>query len=58
MIDTTDAVAALDALDDIETEGAHVSADAVLLHIVRFAGYGEVADAYERARDRVCFWYS
>jgi hypothetical protein len=48
------AVAELDALNDYDPEEAHGAADAVLW---RFAP-DEVRAAYDRARQRVGFWYA
>ena len=51
---TQAAVAALDALGNGDPEVAHGDADAILLSVVPTT----VADAFERARARVGFWYS
>lgn len=52
-----DAADELDALDASDPEYAHGRADEILLSVVRvFAP--QVADAYERADERIHFWYA
>lgn len=52
-------VDSLDALpEDGDQEISHGDADNILLQCLREAGLGEVADAWQRARDRVGFWYA
>lgn len=41
-----------------DRECAHSDADAALVKFLREAGHGEVADAYECAREAVGFWYA
>lgn len=55
----SEAVAELDAMPaDTDEENAHGEADRILCEVLRESGLNEVADAFERARDRVGFWYS
>jgi hypothetical protein len=50
-------VAKLDALNgDAETD--HGTAEKILCEYLRFVGAGAVAEAFERAKDRVGFWYA
>ena len=51
---TAEIVAALDALDDHDEEAAHGAADGLLLEAVP----PEVREAWERARNRIGFWYA
>lgn len=51
---TAEIVAALDALDGHDEEAAHGMADHLLLQAVP----PEVAEAWERARERIGFWYA
>ena len=53
-----EAVEQLDALDGADPESSHFKADEVLCQTLRELGAGEVADAFERAADRVGFWYA
>ena len=55
---TTAAVAALDALTRGDNAAEHAKADAILLQYLRTYGFNEIADAYERARSRLVFWYA
>lgn len=52
------AIAALDALDSNDQEVSHSAADTILLEVLRDARLGAVADAWERARERITFWYA
>jgi hypothetical protein len=47
---------ALDVLDDSDPEKAHSTAADALMKYLRDSGQGEIADAYERAGERVGFW--
>ncbi len=53
---------AIDALDKKALKGdneiAHQIADGVLLDFLRSNGFAAVADAYDKARDDVGFWYA
>lgn len=51
---TEEIVAALDALDGLDEERDHGAADSLLLQAVP----AEVAEAWERARERIGFWYA
>lgn len=53
----TYAIAELDALGG-DPEGAHSDADKILLRFLHDTGYSEVAFAFERAYNRVGFWYA
>lgn len=48
----------LDALPGDDEEVEHGLADAILLRCLRSLGADDVATAFERARDRVGFWYA
>ena len=52
-----EAIKLLDALTGADQECAHIEADNILLAVLETAGYKDVADAYERAQERVRFWY-
>lgn len=43
---------------DGDEEGIHLIADDILLTALRRANYGDVADAWDAARERVGFWYA
>ena len=49
-----EAVAKLDALEKYDAESAHIAADDVLLLMVP----PEVREAWERAQERIGFWYA
>ena len=51
-------VFALDALDDGDPECAHADADGILLDYLKSHRAGAIAEAYNRARDRVGSSYS
>lgn len=51
------AIKALSNLPE-DTEEAHSTADRILLEVLRSHGLGEVANAFELARDDVGFWYA
>ena len=44
--------------DDADPEAAHGDAEDALCEFLREVGYGDAADAFEAARDRVGFWYA
>ena len=48
----------LNGLSRTDPEVAHVVADDILLEFLRANNNGQVADAWEIAKDRVGFWYS
>jgi hypothetical protein len=48
----------LNQLDDEDQEKAHGEADGHLITALHILGGTEVALAYEKARNRVGFWYS
>jgi hypothetical protein len=55
----SEAVAALDAMPEGYCEEiGHSQADDILCECLRKLGAPEVADAFERARSRVGFWYA
>lgn len=51
-----------DMVDDPEQgndpEHAHIEADEIILGVLRHVGEGSVADAFERARTSIAFWYA
>ena len=51
-------VFALETLGDEDPEGAHVEADAILLDYLQTHRAGAVAEAYNKARERIGFWYA
>lgn len=51
-----EAIQALERLGEEHEE--HREADDILLQTLRTAGLGDVADAYERLKERVTFYYS
>lgn len=54
-----EAIAELDAMNAAtDAEIAHGRADSVLLAVLDANGLHEVAVAWERARNRVGFWYA
>jgi hypothetical protein len=53
-----EAIKKLDALDAEDQESAHVEAEEIVLRLLRHHGFADVADAFERAKDRVRFWYA
>jgi hypothetical protein len=54
-----EAVRKLDAMpDDGDAEILHGDADDILCDTLRKLGAGAVADAFERAANRVGFWYA
>ena len=58
-ISASEAVQYLDALTaDGDTESDHCDADDILVELLKSIGYAQVAEAYERARERVGFWYA
>lgn len=48
----------LNSLDDYDREQAHINADACLILALRLTGHDEVADAYEKAEERIRFYYA
>lgn len=52
------AVFALDGLEPGDNEAQHGNAERILLDFLRNNGHTAVADAFERARDRIEFWYA
>ena len=44
--------------DGGDPEQSHIEADQILLTALREAGRGDVADAWERVKKRIRFWYS
>lgn len=53
-----EAVKALDALTAADRERAHGEADDIVSEVMRANGLAAVADAYDRASERVGFWYA
>jgi hypothetical protein len=52
-------IASLDTMQkNGDPEALHATADDLLIQFLRNIGYGDVADAYEQAQDRVGFWYA
>ena len=51
-------ISELDALGKGDPEAAHGHAEGLLMAYLRSWGHGDIADAYERARDRVGFYYA
>jgi hypothetical protein len=51
------AVSALDELNG-DPEGDHAIADQVLIDYLESTGQSDVSNAFQRARDRVGFWYA
>lgn len=51
-------VFALETLCDGDPERAHGEADEILLNYLRTHRAGAVAEAYNKARERVGFWYA
>jgi hypothetical protein len=41
-----------------DEEAAHGLAEQILCNFLRKAGYQQIADAFELARDEVGFWYA
>ena len=58
MMGTDDLVMALDALDGSDEETADIAAEKLLMEWLRDSGNRRVADAYERTRNRIGFWYA
>ena len=54
---TDKAIAKLDALQG-DYDSAHQEADQILLSALRARNMDALANAYERARTRLKFWYS
>lgn len=54
------AVAKLDVLTDADAEDAHREADAIIVLYLQSLGppHAQVAEAWDRAKDRIGFWYS
>ena len=53
--------AAINKLDDLSTgdpEASHSDADDIICEFLRGVGYGDAADAFDRANSRVGFWYA
>ncbi len=48
----------LDELDKGDSEHSHFVADNLLVEYLKEVGMSHVAEAFERTRDRVNFWYS
>jgi hypothetical protein len=56
-----DACEALDKLgppNPSDPESDHAAAEQILCDFLRGIGYGNVASAFENARERVGFWYA
>lgn len=53
-----DAKRRLDKLTDDDPESAHGRAEDIICQFLKDNGFGDVAEAFEAARDRVGFWYS
>jgi hypothetical protein len=53
-----DVLQALETMQAGDNEAVHYAADDLLLNFLRSEGYNDIAEAYERARDRVGFWYA
>jgi len=49
---------ALDHIEPGDNEQAHATADDLLVAAISQAGYPGIARAFERARERVGFWYA
>ena len=53
---------AVDALNDLkegsDEEIAHALAEDALCDLLRSVGFGEAADAFDAANERVGFWYA
>lgn len=53
------AVAELEAMKEGNNEEkCHIQAELILQNLLRDLGFGEAADAFDGACDRVGFWYS
>lgn len=48
----------LDEVHKLRKEEAHMEANDLLLEALRLAGYKDIADAWDRAFNRIDFWYS
>ena len=48
----------LNQLDSRDKEDSHSDADYLLCEALHNNGLGEIAEAWERARERVGFWYA
>lgn len=48
----------LNALSNRDKELAHSDSDDLMLEALRLAGWNDVAEAYDAARDRIGFWYA
>ena len=53
-----EAVKALDELEGGDNEAMHLYADQVLLDLIKSLGHPEVAEAFNRADERVGLWYA
>lgn len=56
--DADDAVSMLEGLSPGDPEGTHREAERVLCRMLAAAGYGRVAEAFYKAKDRCKFWYA
>jgi hypothetical protein len=52
-----EAVKALDNLAGDHEMEDHMHADQILIDLLRFLGQEQVAETWERTRDRIGFWY-
>jgi len=53
-----EAITALNAIENGDSEIAHGQADDILLAFLKSNGHPEVALAWESAQDRATFWYA
>ena len=53
-----EAVEALNNLSCGDPESAHGQAEDIIMEFLASNGMGEVSDAFEKARDRIGFWYA
>lgn len=59
ILQSDEAIDLLDALENRDSECSHCRADGILLAVLRSNTlFDEVAMAYERAAQRVGFWYA
>lgn len=58
MTEKEQAIELLDSLTPGDPEVAHSTADDILLMFLKESGHGGVAKAWERANERIGFWYA
>ena len=56
MLEAIDKLAAMTEHDDAEI--AHSEAEDILCGLLKELGFGDAAEAFERASERVGFWYA